>query len=84
VLIITFCNPARLVLVLAPETCSDRRFAILFGPFSLLTVPRLLLDGDEPVRLGGRAFDTLAALVDRAGDVVTVEELPRLIMSLAQ
>jgi hypothetical protein len=26
----------------------------------------------------------LAALVDRAGEVVTVEELPRLIMSLAQ
>ena len=26
VLIITFCNPVRLVLVLAPETCSGRRF----------------------------------------------------------
>jgi DNA-binding winged helix-turn-helix (wHTH) protein len=36
------------------------------------------------VRLGGCAFDILAALVDRAGEVVTVEELPRLIMSLAQ
>ena len=83
-LIITFCNPARLVLVLAPETCSGRRVAIWFGPFSLLTVQRLLLDGDKPVRLGGCAFDILAALVDRAGEVVTVEELPRLIMSLAQ
>jgi DNA-binding response OmpR family regulator len=84
VLIITFCNPVLLVLVLAPETRSGRRFAILFGPFSLLTVQRLLLDGDKPVRLGGRAFDILADLVDRAGEVVTVEELPRLIMSLTQ
>jgi DNA-binding winged helix-turn-helix (wHTH) protein len=47
-------------------------------------VQRLLLDGDKPVRLGGPACDILAALVDCAGEVVTVEELPRLIMPLAQ
>jgi DNA-binding winged helix-turn-helix (wHTH) protein len=36
---------------------------------------RLLLEGDKPVRLGSRAFDILAALVERAGEVVSKEEL---------
>ena len=31
--------------------------------------------GDKPVRLGSRAFDILAALVERAGDVVGKERL---------
>jgi predicted ATPase/DNA-binding winged helix-turn-helix (wHTH) protein len=49
--------------------------AISFGPFRLLTGQRLLLEGDTPVRLGSRAFDILAALVERAGQVVGKEEL---------
>ena len=49
--------------------------AISFGPFRLLAEQRLLLEGDRPVRLGSRAFDILAALVDRAGEVVTKEQL---------
>jgi predicted ATPase/DNA-binding winged helix-turn-helix (wHTH) protein len=49
--------------------------AILFGPFRLLAAQRLLLEGGKPVRLGGRAFDILIALVDRAGTVVSKEEL---------
>jgi DNA-binding winged helix-turn-helix (wHTH) protein len=49
--------------------------AISFGPFRLLAAQRLLLEGDKPVRLGGRAFDILAALVERAGEVVGKEEL---------
>ena len=49
--------------------------AISFGPFRLVTARRLLLEGDKPVRLGGRAFDILAALVERAGEVVGKEEL---------
>jgi DNA-binding winged helix-turn-helix (wHTH) protein len=36
---------------------------------------RLLLEGDKRVRLGGRAFDILAALIERAGTVVRKEEL---------
>ena len=40
--------------------------AISFGPFRLLAAQRLLLEGDEPVRLGSRAFDILATLVERA------------------
>ena len=47
--------------------------AISFGPFRLLTAQRLLLEGNKPVQLGSRAFDILAALVDRAGEVVTKE-----------
>jgi DNA-binding winged helix-turn-helix (wHTH) protein len=39
--------------------------AISFGPFRLLAEQRLLLEGDQPVRLGSRAFDILAALVER-------------------
>src|ERR1700683_4465949 len=49
--------------------------AISFGPFRLVAAQRLLLEGDKPVRLGGRAFDILAALVERAGEVVSKEEL---------
>src|SRR4029077_10717715 len=49
--------------------------AISFGPFSLLTDQRLLLEGDRPVRLGNRAFDILVVLVERAGEVVGKDEL---------
>jgi predicted ATPase/DNA-binding winged helix-turn-helix (wHTH) protein len=49
--------------------------AVSFGPFRLVAAQRLLLEGDKPVRLGGRAFDILAALVERAGEVVSKEEL---------
>ena len=49
--------------------------AISFGPFRLFAAQRLLLDGDKPVRLGSRAFDILAAMVERAGEVVGKEEL---------
>src|SRR5229473_7301296 len=48
---------------------------ISFGPYRLLAAQRLLLEGDRPVRLGSRAFDILAALVERAGEVVGKEEL---------
>src|ERR1700675_4299694 len=46
-----------------------------FGPYRLLAAERLLLEGDKPVRLGSRAFDILAALVERAGEVVAKTEL---------
>src|SRR6266704_6070650 len=49
--------------------------AISFGPFRLLAAQRLLLEGDNPVRLGSRAFDILAALVERPGEVVGKQEL---------
>ncbi len=48
---------------------------VSFGPFRLLAAQRLLLEGDKPVRLGSRAFDILAALVERPGEVVGKEQL---------
>ena len=49
--------------------------AISFGPFRLIPAQRLLLEGNKPVRLGSRAFETLVALVERAGEVIGKEEL---------
>jgi DNA-binding winged helix-turn-helix (wHTH) protein len=48
---------------------------VSFGPFCLFAAERQLKKGDEPLQLGGRALDTLIALVDRAGEVVTQREL---------
>src|SRR5271169_2883398 len=48
---------------------------ISFGPYRLVAAQRLLLHGEEPVRLGSRAFDILTALVERADEVVGKEEL---------
>ena len=48
--------------------------AISFGPFRLLAAQRLLLEGGEPVLLGSRAFDILAALVELPGEVVGKED----------
>src|SRR3984957_14336646 len=58
-----------------PWTCPMDEQATSFGPFRLLAAQRLLLEGDTPVRLSSRAFDILAALVERAGEVVGREEL---------
>ena len=46
-----------------------------FGPFRLYPRERLLLEGDEPARLGSRALDVLIALVERAGELVSKQEL---------
>src|SRR6202166_685314 len=46
-----------------------------FGPFSLFAAERLLKKADEPIPLGGRALDILIALAERAGEVVSHEEL---------
>ncbi len=53
----------------------EDRDALCFGRFELrLLRHRLLADG-EPVALGGWAFDLLLALVQRAGQLVTRNEL---------
>ncbi|WP_162262249.1 winged helix-turn-helix domain-containing protein [Acidovorax sp. Root219] len=46
-----------------------------FGAFKLLPKQRLLLDGNVPVRVGGRALDLLIVLVESAGKVVGRGEL---------
>jgi predicted ATPase/DNA-binding winged helix-turn-helix (wHTH) protein len=48
---------------------------VSFGPFQLYPERSLLLEQDQPVRLGGRAFDMLVALVERPGEVVGKSEL---------
>jgi DNA-binding winged helix-turn-helix (wHTH) protein len=57
------------------STISAAAPAIAFGPFPLLPTRRLLLEGEKPVRLGSRAFDLLVDLVERAGELVSREEL---------
>jgi DNA-binding winged helix-turn-helix (wHTH) protein len=42
-----------------------------FGPFHLTTAERLLLRGDTPVEIGGRALDVLIALLGRAGEIMS-------------
>jgi predicted ATPase/DNA-binding winged helix-turn-helix (wHTH) protein len=49
---------------------------LAFGPFRLLPQHRLLLEeGGVGVELGGRAFDLLTLLAERAGEVVSKREL---------
>jgi DNA-binding winged helix-turn-helix (wHTH) protein len=48
---------------------------IRFGPFCLRPAQQLLLDSDAPVRIGARALDLLIALVERAGELVTKDDL---------
>lgn len=47
----------------------------VFGPYTLLSRRRILMDGDQPVQLGSRAVDILLALIERAGEVVGKDEL---------
>ena len=58
-----------------PPPTADGEHTFAFGPFRLLAEQRLLLEGDRPVRLGSRAFDILAALVERAGEILGKDEL---------
>lgn len=46
-----------------------------FGPFKLNLKQRRLEKGDTPLRLGSRAFDILAVLVERAGKIVSKSDL---------
>lgn len=49
--------------------------AFSFGPFQLFPSRRLLLKRNRAVQIGGRAFDILTILVERAGEIVGKEEL---------
>jgi len=51
------------------------REMISFGPFLLSPSERVLKKGDQPVKLGGRAFDILLVLVQQTGEVVGHKEL---------
>ena len=49
--------------------------AFVFGPFRLIPSQQLLLNGDRPVKLGGRALDILHLLVRRAGEEISKDDL---------
>ncbi|MDB5977686.1 MAG: putative ATPase [Nevskia sp.] len=49
--------------------------AFSFGPFKLFPARRLLQRNGETVKLGGRAFDILVLLVNRASEVVAHREI---------
>jgi predicted ATPase/DNA-binding winged helix-turn-helix (wHTH) protein len=51
------------------------RTSFAFGPFTLVAERRMLLRGDAPVRIGGRAVDILLLLVEHAGELVSKREL---------
>ena len=48
---------------------------IEFGRFKVVRHRRELLVDGRPVELGGRAFDTMMALIDARGTVLTKDEL---------
>ena len=49
--------------------------ALCFGPFRLLPAAQALYRGDQRLRLGSRAFEVLLALLERAGELVSKEDL---------
>jgi len=49
--------------------------SLVFGPFRLFPMQRLLTESGKPVRLGSRALDILMTLLERPGEVVSKEEL---------
>jgi predicted ATPase/DNA-binding winged helix-turn-helix (wHTH) protein len=60
-----------------PKVASPRPSGLeaRFGSFQLLPRQRLLLDAGKRVPIGSRALDILMLLIERAGEVVTKEEI---------
>src|SRR5262245_8051843 len=56
-----------------PAGAAPHEFA--FGRFRLLAAQFLLLEGDKPVPIGSRALEILIVLLDRAGELVSKQEL---------
>lgn len=52
---------------------------VSFGSFRVLPAQFLLLEGDKPVPLGSRAMHILIVLLERAGELVTKQELMALV-----
>src|ERR1700720_1531616 len=63
------CEPVGSSEVQVTDLVASER-AISFGPFRLVPTQRLLLEDDNPVRVGSRALDILTALVERPGKLV--------------
>lgn len=54
---------------------NDLHLGVSFGPFRLYPTERRLEKAGSPVALGSRAFDLLAALAERPGEVISKREL---------
>src|SRR5438270_4908807 len=57
------------------DLSSETRAVIEFGPFRIVPHRRELLADGQPIRLGGRSFDVLMALIEGQGAVVAKETL---------
>jgi predicted ATPase/DNA-binding winged helix-turn-helix (wHTH) protein len=58
-----------------PAAQPRRTRVIVFGPFRLFPARQLLLEGDNPVRIGSRALEILIVLTERAGEIVSKDML---------
>jgi len=64
------------------EPAHQARYArVKFGPFCLSAAERLLTRDGNPVEIGGRSFDLLAALVEQPGRVLSKRELLKRVWS---
>src|SRR5262249_28331241 len=66
-------NQAPVSGVAVPDPSSDS--AIAFGSFRLFAARQLLLEGDQPLRVGSRALEILKILVEHPGTLVTKDDL---------
>jgi DNA-binding winged helix-turn-helix (wHTH) protein len=60
---------------LGPQSMAAGENTLALGPFWLVSAQRLLLKGDKPVCLGGRALQILIVLLERPGESVSKEQL---------
>jgi len=67
--------PQRLDIVGGMAAGSDLPASVGFGRFRVLPHRRELISDGKPVKLGGRAFDLLMALIEARGGVVTKDAL---------
>ncbi len=49
--------------------------AVHFGPYRVYPDQRLVMEADQPLRLGRRAMDILLILLEHAGNVVSKQQL---------
>jgi len=62
--------------VIVNEAVADAAEEVVrFGPFTLRPARRVLMEGNTRVHLGGRAFDILLLLLERAGTFVAKNEI---------
>lgn len=61
------------------ETMAPSATVYRFDAFQLAPAREVLLDGDQPVRIGSRALRILTVLVERAGELIGKQELMSLV-----